>query len=163
MFVALLSAIVGGVVGAFLTKWLTADPTPQITAIDNSLSELRKRVDTVEADRREREKDDQVWAERFTSAASTVAKIGPSLTIRAPEGDFVTALWAFVFPDVGVRGRILQYLVEADGRGNTFSVRLMSDELLRRQEIRRVVDETLKCINAFRDKYPELYAKYLRD
>src|ERR1700675_2803626 len=127
MLIALLSAIVGGLVGAFVTKWLTTDPTPQITAIRDSVSELWKRVDEAETDRREREKDDQVWAERFTGAASTVAKVGPSLRIRAPEG-FDTALWAFVFPDVSMRGRILQYLVEADSRGNTFSVRVMSDE-----------------------------------
>jgi hypothetical protein len=53
-------------------------------------------------------------------------------------------LYGLIFPDINTKTRI------------------QTAERLRSPTVRKVVDEMLECIDAFRKKYPDLAGKYLK-
>jgi hypothetical protein len=154
MLTAIIGAVIGAVLGSYLTKRWTPDPTKEIGL-------LRARLDTFEKERTFRNKDDEFWMAKFENAASQVVKVGLSEMIRSPEGNSTMPLYGLIFPDIGTKTRIETFLVERDSRSIRFFLRTPSVEQMRGPIIRQVVDETLACIDSFKEKYPDLAAKYL--
>ena len=161
LLTALGIAVVGAIVGAYLTNLWTPNPVAEIAALRRELTIVQEQIATFEQDRIAQKCDDELWAAKFESAAAQVVKVGPSLTVRSPKGDSDMPLYNLIFPDINTKMRIQSFLVHPDWRLMSFSMQLPSAERLRSPTVRKVVDETLECIDAFRKKYPDLAAKYL--
>jgi hypothetical protein len=155
------SALVGAILGAYLTKLWTPNPTAEITSLRQQVARFQERIDTLEAERASQKQEDELWMSKFESAASQVVKVGPTLTIRSPEGDSFRPLYGLIFPDPDTKTRIQTFLVQPDSRYTSFSMKMLSAEQLCSPTIRKVVDETLECLDSFRKNYPDLAAKYL--
>jgi hypothetical protein len=154
-------AVVAAIAGAYLTKLWTPNPGAEIATLHRELAALREQVATSERERIAQKQDDELWTAKFESAATQVVKVGPSLMVRSPKGDSDMPLYNLIFPEMNTRMRIQSFLVHPDWRLMSFSMQLPSVVRLRSQTVRKVVDETLDCVDAFKKKYPELGAKYL--
>jgi len=161
LLTALGIAVVGAIVGAYLTKLWTLNPVAQIAVLRRELTIVREQVATSERDRIAQKQDDELWMAKFENAATQVVKVGPSLTVRSPRGDSDMPLYNLIFPDVTTKMRIQSFLVHPDWRLMSFSMQLPNVERLRSPTVRKVIDETLECIDVFKKKHPELAAKYL--
>lgn len=161
LLTALVIAVVGAIVGAYLTKLRTPNPFAEIAVLRRELATLREQVATSERERIAQKQDDEPWTAKFESAVTQVVKVGPSLMVRSPKGDSDMALYDLIFPEINTRMRIQSFLVHPDWRLMSFSMQLPSVVRLRSPTVRKVVDEALECIDVFRKKYPELATKYL--
>jgi hypothetical protein len=133
---------------------------PQIQSIRSELSKVKEQITSAEAERLRQKHEDDLWAHKFERAASMVVRIGPTYFISI--GNISTNLSGVVFPDPRTRHRIETFLVE-QVQPNLYSMRTVSDEQLRRQAFRQAVDETLKCLEEFKEQHSDLYARYLAD
>jgi plastocyanin len=85
LLTALVIAVVGAIVGAYLTKLRTPNPFAEIAAPRRELATLREQVATSERERIAQKQDDELWTAKFESAVTQVVKIGPSLMVRSPK------------------------------------------------------------------------------
>lgn len=98
--------------------------------------------------RREREEEDlKTWALKFDEAVRVALKIGPAWIHTTQYGAATNAL-GVVCPDPGLRQRIETYLVNHD-RGDNFSPRQTSSDLLRMPIVQRTITELLECVERF--------------
>jgi hypothetical protein len=155
------SAILGAILGAYLSKRWTPNPASQIASLRQELTALQGQIERFEKDRSSQKQDDDLWTAKFESVTSQIVKVGPSLMILSPEGNSHMPLYGLIFPNVETRTRVGTFLVEADSRYVTFSMRMLSAEFLRRPIVREVIDEALECLRVFREKHPNLAAQYL--
>jgi len=161
MWVAIISAIVGGVVVFFITRLFTPDPIPRIEAIESKVSGLMNHFNGLKRHADEQLAEDYAWAERFERVASIIVKIGPMLSVQNPDptDHSFSALIAQVFSSPDVRGRIETHLVEVQGA--KYVMKKVSNEELRRPAIRQTIEEAEAGLEDFRRTRPALAKHYL--
>ena len=101
--------------------------------------------------RRQREEESlKAWAQKFDEAVRAALKIGPPIIQRA---DTQIKAYGVVCPHHELRSRIETYLVNHD-RGDNFSARQTSSDLLRMPIVQRTITELLECVERFKAEDP---------
>jgi len=130
MFIALVSAVVGAILGAYLTKLWAPNPAAEITSLRRQVAQFQERIDAFEAERAAQKQEDELWISKYENAASQVVKVGPALMIRSPEGDSFMPLYGLIFPDPHTKTRIQTFLVKPESGFTSFSMKMLSAEQL---------------------------------
>ena len=119
----------------------------------SQLSEARRiREEHDQAATRQRQEDD-LWSARFVSTAETLCRVAPKFiqgNANNPSGDALCLL----FPDPGLRTRILSHLIEKQ-TGLTYTMRPFDVAQLRLKPMRELIDSVLKRIEEYKTENPD--------
>lgn len=160
MLIAIVASIIGGIVGALVTRWLTPNPTREIEVIKADVSGLKEHFVALEREGQQEKGEDTLWRRKLDRVVAQLKKIGPATYFNLPCTSTQTALYTLVFQNPDTRQKIEEHLVESR-RGTQFSARDIDNEKLRRRAVREIIEEAQARIDVFWKAQPEIAKQYL--
>ena len=110
--------------------------------------------DDIRSRKREAE-DDIEWAARFERVMNQLLRINPYLQVKVASSETPINVYSTICPNAEMRRSVQAYIVELHPSGTEFLPRRPRPDELRSANMRKIVEQTEKLLQAFRKKYPD--------
>jgi hypothetical protein len=152
--IAFASAIVGAVLGAYLQKIWTPNPSKEIVLLRQEVADFQQRIEGLETARRAEKQQDASWFMRFENVASQLLRINPFLRVQEPDVKVETWVYMTIFPSADDRKAVETYIVQLHPSGTQFLRRTPSPEELRLPTMRKTIERAETLLQEFRHNHP---------